>query len=284
MNRNFFVADPDAFSVSKQTIIDHPWHGGTQALTLDESRVAIALAAVSGGMFEIGDDLPTAYLDPDRMALLENRDLINMARYGHAAKPLDLMSYAPEDGMPSTFLLRESKRQSILAVFNWTESSRKRVLTISDLESRWRGHNQIVDVLDPDKVIGKDLNSISLNLAPHSVRMLKIVDTSVPAAAPAVTAHFEDHCTTGVSAQFSADADPEGVPVVQYLWDFGDGTREKGASVVHTFTHEGTFKVQLRAESIEGLSAERSFQVTASGRINTRFRPETFRRYVPERR
>ena len=71
-------------------------------------------------MFEIGDDLPTVFLDPDRLALLRNRDLLNMAQLGRAAKPVDLMNYAPEDEMPTLFLLRESKRQSILAVFNWT--------------------------------------------------------------------------------------------------------------------------------------------------------------------
>ena len=28
MNRNFFIADPDAFTVSTQTVTDQSWHGG----------------------------------------------------------------------------------------------------------------------------------------------------------------------------------------------------------------------------------------------------------------
>ena len=48
MNRNFFIADPDAFTVSTQTVDDQSWHGGQRPLTLDEARVSIALAAVSG--------------------------------------------------------------------------------------------------------------------------------------------------------------------------------------------------------------------------------------------
>jgi alpha-galactosidase len=28
MNRNFFIADPDAFTVSTQTVDDQSWHGG----------------------------------------------------------------------------------------------------------------------------------------------------------------------------------------------------------------------------------------------------------------
>ena len=57
MNRNFFVADPDAFTVSTQTIADQSWHESDKPATLDEAKVSIALAAVSGGMFEIGDEL-----------------------------------------------------------------------------------------------------------------------------------------------------------------------------------------------------------------------------------
>jgi alpha-galactosidase len=33
MNRNFFIADPDAFTVSKQTVDDQSWHGGKHPLT-----------------------------------------------------------------------------------------------------------------------------------------------------------------------------------------------------------------------------------------------------------
>jgi alpha-galactosidase len=64
MNRNYFVADPDAFTVSTQTIEDHPWHESSKPATMDEARVSIALAAVSGGMFEIGDDLPSLSKTP----------------------------------------------------------------------------------------------------------------------------------------------------------------------------------------------------------------------------
>src|ERR1700734_2657438 len=73
MNRNFFVADPDAFTVSTQTVDDQSWHGGQRPLTLDEAKVSIALAAVSGGMFEIGDDLPTLGEDADRVALVKSQ-------------------------------------------------------------------------------------------------------------------------------------------------------------------------------------------------------------------
>lgn len=116
MNRNFYITDPDAFTVSKQTVPDRGWHGNKLPLTLDEAESSIALSAVSGGMFEIGDDLPTLGASPERLALVHNPDLLDMARLGRAATPLDLMTYLPEDRQPSIFFLKEDPRQRILTV------------------------------------------------------------------------------------------------------------------------------------------------------------------------
>ena len=117
MNRNFFINDPDAFTVSKQILDEHP---NPAALTINEAQVSIVLAALSGGMFEIGDDLPTLGADPDRVALVENPDILQIAKLGRAAVPFDLLSYSVEDKEPSIVLLKEDGRQSMLAVFNWT--------------------------------------------------------------------------------------------------------------------------------------------------------------------
>ena len=76
MHRNFFVSDPDAFCISKQTIAvkgEFP-----KPLTQSEAETSIVLAAVSGGMFEIGDDLPALGAEPERLALVTNQDLLHM--------------------------------------------------------------------------------------------------------------------------------------------------------------------------------------------------------------
>ena len=44
-----------------------------------------------------------------------------MAKAGRASTPVDLMTYEPEDEQPSVFLLRQSPRQSMLTIFNWTD-------------------------------------------------------------------------------------------------------------------------------------------------------------------
>ena len=110
MHRNFFITDPDAFTVSRQLLEERTIEAPA---TLNEAEVSITLAAVSGGMFEIGDDLPTLGSDPERVALVRNPDLLAMARLGRAALPLDLLTYADKDEQPSVFLLREDQRQSL---------------------------------------------------------------------------------------------------------------------------------------------------------------------------
>jgi alpha-galactosidase len=281
MNRNFYIADPDAFTVSRQTVDEQEWHGGKRPLTLDEAKVSIALAAIAGGMYEIGDDLPTLGADADRMALVKNQDLFNMARLGRASRPLDLMSYTPEDGMPSIFLGQESKRQAILTVFNWTEKPIAHNLDLArDLGLQLRGHNQVVDVLDSGAAAGANLDAISFQLAPHSVKVLKIIDDSIPAAAPAVRVHAPETAEAGSSVEFSAEADPAGVPVLAYRWDFGDGTSAEGAAVHHAYTHTGDFSVHLLANGLDGLPLEKSVSVKVQGKIDTRFAPSRKKRLI----
>jgi alpha-galactosidase len=274
MNRNFFVADPDAFTVSGQTVDEQEWHGGKHPLTLDEARISIALAAVSGGMYEIGDDLPKLGMNAERMALVKNEDLRNMSRLGKSSSPLDLMSYAPDDGQPSTFLLQESKRTAMLTVFNWTDHPRQRSIDLApDLGLQLEGHNQVLDVLDSTAVTQNNVDKLALQLPPHSVRVLKIIDSSIPAAAPGMTVHVPETAQAGEAVSFSAEADPDGVPVVTYLWEFGDGTHSEQAHPVHFYTHAGEFSVRLVATGLDGLSFDKTMAVKVDGKIETRFYP-----------
>ncbi len=49
--------------------------------------------------------------------------------------------------------------------------------------------------------------------------------------------------------------------VVEYIWDFGDGTRGLGPIVSHTFRRGGTYRVTLEVYDDRGLSSRRSAQV-----------------------
>ena len=83
MHRNFFLNDPDAFNTTAQAFPDIPEL--PSSLSLSAAQASIALSAVSGGMYEIGDDMIVLGSQKDRLALVENTDLLNMAKIGRAS-------------------------------------------------------------------------------------------------------------------------------------------------------------------------------------------------------
>jgi hypothetical protein len=277
MNRNYFVADPDAFTVSTQTIPDQSWHEGDKPATLDEARISIALAAVSGGMLEIGDNLPSLQNSQERLALIENQDLIDMVRLGHASRPIDLMSYAPSDSQPSIFFLKESKRQSILTVFNWTEQKTEHTIRLADLGLPATAHYSYSDVLDSGKPAQAASAEIHLEMPPHSVRVLKIIDRDAAAQLPVLHAVHPAEAKAGEGVAFYVE-ETSGNPVLSYKWDFGDGTQLEGNQVNHAWTEPGGYMVHLTAGGLDSGIASESFRIHIAGRIATDFNPGLNRR------
>lgn len=281
MNRNYFVADPDAFTVSTQRITDQTWHEGREALTRDEAEVSIALAAVSGGMLEIGDNLPSLQGSPNRLALLENSDLLAMVRLGKAAIPEDLMSYADSDRQPSIFLLRESPRQSMLAVFNWTEHATRHAIPLASLGLPPGGTYRVTDALRPQRPAPFAAGALSLDLPPHSVRLLKVVDERVPAAMPGLTIECPAASVSGQPVGCAARSQG-GQPVLAYRWDFGDGTSATDAgesgSAMHTWTEPGTYRIGLQATALDGSHVAQHADIRITGHLATVFSPAKIRR------
>jgi alpha-galactosidase len=278
MNRNFFVADPDAFTVSSQTVDDHSWHGGRHPLTHDEAKVSIALAAVSGGMFELGDDLPTLGSSPERLALVKNADLINMARLGHSSIPVDLLTYEQADKQPSVFLLKEDKRQSILTIFNWTDEERTRSIDFKALGLKEPGAYQITEVFDDKPCCDASSEKMNLVEPPHSVRMYKLIDKTVAPVAPAFEVHAVASAKAGETINFSAEGTSSDDPVLTSHWDFGDGVTLDGMKVQHTYTKSGAYSVQVNAMGIDAVANSKTVAVSVSGTIPTRFVPANKKR------
>jgi alpha-galactosidase len=281
MNRNFFVSDPDAFSVSRQIVTDQPWHGGKVSLSLDEAKASIALSAVAGGMYEIGDDLPALGADSERLALVQNQDLIEMVKLGRASTPLDLMSYSPEDGQPSIFWGAEDDRQGMLTIFNWTDKRQSRSVEFSSLGLLGSNQYSISDVFDDKAVAIPNPDSFVVDLAPRSARVLKIVSMGVLARPPVIRVEHVPDMKTGAAATFRAQPTKSNHVVVSYRWSFGDGVTLEGPEVSHAYTKPGTYQVTVTAIGLGGLSTEDSFRLPVSGSVSTRFVPAEKRRYRP---
>ena len=281
MNRNFFVSDPDAFTVSKQTIPDGEWHESTIPLTLDEAKTSIALSALSGGMFEIGDDLPTLETSPERLALVKNRDLLDMIKFGRASTPTDLMTYEQADLQPSIFFLKEDARQAILTVFNWTEKMRTHRIMLSSLGLGSQGQYAITSVLDGEIALPVVNETIEIEQPAHSVRVLKIVDRNIVARPPMPKIEHVSNGQAGMPLAFCAKSDD---PAVRYSWDFGDGVVLEGRNITHTYTHAGNFTVVLRTTGVGNLVGKQSFPLSITGRIPTKFVPQQKIRYQANRK
>src|SRR5437870_4964503 len=281
MHRNFFVDDPDAFNVSTQIVIDQPWHGGKVPLSLDEAKASIALSAVSGGMYEIGDDLPALGADQERLALVQNQDLIEMVKLGRASKPLDLMSYLPEDNQPSVFWVEEDHRQGMLTIFNWTDQRHSRSIEFSSLGLPASNQHKISDVFDGKAVATPNPNSVVVDLPPHSARVFKLVNMGISARPPVIKVEHLPSVKTGATATFRAQPATSNDAVVTYRWSFGDGVTLEGPKASHAYTKPGTYRVVVTAVGLGGLSTEESFSLPVSGSVPTRFIAAEKHRYQP---
>ncbi len=276
MHRNFFVNDPDAFNITDKYIVESK--NAEPSLSLGAAQASIALSAVSGGMYEIGDDMLVLGSEKDRLALVENQELLNMAKVGRAHTPVDLMTYLPEDEQPSIFFLQESQRQAILTVFNWTNAARSHTLKLAGLGLHADHSFAATDVLKQD-VMKQDVTKQDASFAiegggirienqpPHSVKVIKIIDRNFAEAAPTITTQVPSAAATGETISLSAQAGADGVPAVSYHWDFGDGTSADGSKTSHAYTTAGDFAVRLTVDGVDGVPVRQTFSIKVTGTL-----------------
>jgi hypothetical protein len=279
MHRNFFLNDPDAFNVTGSYLLE-----GDEAqppVTRTAAQASIALAAMCGGMYEIGDDLILLGSEKERLALVENRDLLNLAKVGRASTPIDLMTYLPEDEQPSIFFLRQSQRQAMLTVFNWTKTARSHALKLADLGLPV-GHPFVAtNVLDPGEPVTLTDGVVRVEgQIPESVKVIKIVDTSVPKAAPTLEARVPSTAKTGQIISMSVRADAGDVPAVSYRWDFDDGTSSESPRASHAYTRAGQFTIHLAVDGVDGIAAEQKFSMKVTGGLQVHPNLTENRRFV----
>jgi alpha-galactosidase len=279
MHRNFFLNDPDAFNVTDSYLMEE--REPQPPVSFAAAQASIVLSAVSGGMYEIGDDMLLLGSEKDRLALVENRELLNMAKVGRASMPVDLMTYEPEDEQPSIFFLREGPRQAILTVFNWTNTPSSHTLKLADLGLPADHTFATTDVLNQNEPVTLMGSAVRIeSQQAQSVKVIKITDTSVAKAAPTVTARVPSAANAGETIHLSVHADPSGVPAVSYHWDFDDGTRAEGLESSHAYTRAGNFALRLTVEGVDGVPAEQIFSVRVTGRLRLTPNLSENRRFV----
>jgi hypothetical protein len=178
------------------------------------------------------------------------------------------MTYQPEDEQPSVMFLPEDQRLSMLAVFNWSEQPRSHVLELSDLKLPAGDSYRLFDALNEESRVSLDNGAIVLSdQPPHSVRLIKIIDDSKPAAPPTIDASAPMRAKVGEGIKLSCTVSEDGVPALAYHWDFADGVVATAAEPTHAYTVAGTYAVKLTVDGVDGIAAEKTLSISVDGQL-----------------
>jgi len=146
-------------------------------------RDRITVAALSGGVFMLSDDLET--LPGERLALLRNPNVLALVG-GAAAEPVHLFSapereaqdhwFASPQELPPLWVRPEPDGSTVVAVYNWSDTERPYRLSFREATGT-DGSYAIADLWSPrrgGRSLGIKSNALRLNLPAHGVRLLKI--------------------------------------------------------------------------------------------------------------
>jgi alpha-galactosidase len=180
------------------------------------------------------------------------------------------MTFKPEDGQPSVFLLRQSPWQSILTIFNWTDKPRTRASNLKDLGLSANPLMVATWGTDSNATFVVEGGAIRIeNQPPQSAMVIKLVDPAVAEFAPTVTAQVPPQSKAGGTLALSAQSDPDGASVLSYHSHCGDGTLAGGSVVAHCYTRAADFTVRPTVDEPDDVLYEQRFSigVTVTGEL-----------------
>ena len=121
--------------------------------------------------------------------------------------------------------------------------------------------------------------ALAITLPPHSVRILKLIDTSVPEAAPIFKVVAPAVGQAGALVDFEAAEGNHDEPVMRYHWEFGDGVRADGPQVSHAYTQAGHYSVTVSATGLSGRATQNTLDISVTGAVPTVYNPAEKVRY-----
>ena len=168
----------------------------------------------------------------------------------------------------------------MLAVFNWTEHSRSHEFKLEELGLTSKNSFTASDVFHQDRQVALSGGIMRIDdQAPHSVRLIKIVDSSLPPSVPSVSLQVPTQAQLGATMHVSAAVAAGAAPALTYHWEFGDGISAQGPSADHVYTRNGVYKIVLKVNGLDGASATQNSSVRVQGTIRTTYDVEHASRY-----
>jgi len=105
------------------------------------------------------------------------------------------------------------------------------------------------------------------NQAAESVKVIKLIDSTVPPTAPTVQAQVPSTANAGDTIHLSAQTESASVPAIAYHWDFGDGTSANGPKVSHAYTRAEQFTIRLTVDGVDGIPAVQISRIKVTGTL-----------------
>jgi heat shock protein HslJ/chitodextrinase len=96
------------------------------------------------------------------------------------------------------------------------------------------------------------------NRANLSIQITPVVEAPIP---PTAQITGPNQGQTGQTLTFDGGASSGQNPIVNYTWDFGDGTRAEGAQVSHVYNQPGGYTVALTVTDDQGLQGASSLPI-----------------------
>ncbi|MEM0096065.1 MAG: DUF4350 domain-containing protein [Candidatus Bathyarchaeia archaeon] len=218
--------------------------------TTDELKAIEDFARSGGGLLVIGDDAPYIYTQITSFAG------INWDRSGgYYGYTTDITPHPVTEGVRSVYF--DSPVSRLLVSFPAQDLIRDRygnvMLAVTEV-----GPGAIVCIADENSIDNYYINyADNLRLAVNMISWL----ANRPPRVYVEYSPLDPYVGEAVTFNASASYDPDGA-IVDYLWDFGDGTVKHGTSVVtHVYVRSGTYTVSCTAIDNEGSSKTLKIEV-----------------------
>ena len=137
---------------------------------------------------------------------------------------------------------------------------------------------QIVDAFGDPECCSSSSDALTVVQKAHSVRVLKLIDNSVPALQPLFEIQSANGAKAGETLALSAVPSSAEAPVLACHWDFGDGSSADGLKVQHAFTHAGEYDVQVTVTGLGAVANRKTSRISITGDVSTKFEQEAKQR------
>jgi hypothetical protein len=101
---------------------------------------------------------------------------------------------------------------------------------------------------------------------PEGSHTVGIIGTEFFGSVPEIRLSVDKTAFVGETVTFDASRSSDDGRIVSYKWDLGDGTKNAGKSVNHTYMEEGTYQVLVNLTDNDGLSSVKTFEMTIQNR------------------